>query len=451
MTPRFSIATRITLIVFSAVLAVWIVSLGFYYRSQDGEREGMPPAPSQVAAMADLLERLSGRERELALAAFGSEYLGVRLETADIPSAPNENPPARAAMREAYGAALGGRPVTIVSPVVERPRSLLSLLMPGVTGPPTLRITLSTGETLVIASRSPVLVTSFGLPVGFAAGLVGTLIALVALLVMHRATRPLMRLAVAFDAMDLSGDPLPLPASRTHPPEIQALINAYNRLQARLSQLLRARMALLGGISHDVRTFATRLRLRADHIPEGVHRERAIADIAAMILLLDDALLASRTGAGELAQEMVELAELLRLEVDDRRGAGMPVDLRLSGAARGATVLGDRLALRRIAANLIDNAIAYGHAAHLVLHADEPLLTLTVDDEGTGVAPELRDLLFEPFVRAENSRSRRTGGAGLGLAIARSLVEGHGGTIAVDDAPDGGARFTVKLPRFAAV
>jgi signal transduction histidine kinase len=448
MTPRFSIATRITLIVFSAVLAAWIVSLALYYRSQEGEREGMPPAPAQVAAMAELFERLSGRERALALAAFDSERVDVKLEATNTPFETGETRPVRAGLREAYRAELGGRSVTIVSPAVERPRWPFPRLMTGVADALTLRVVLSTGETLVIASRSPLLVTRLGLPVGFGAGLIGTLIALVALVVMHRATRPLMRLAAALDAMDLSGEPLPLSGSRTYPPEIQALINAYNRLQARLSQLLRARMALLGGISHDVRTFATRLRLRVDHIPEGPHRERAIADIAAMIRLLDDALLASRTGAGELAQELVELAELLRLEVDDRQATGFPVDLRLEGAARRAAVLGDRLALRRIAANLIDNAIAYGHAAHLVLHADEATFTLIVDDEGRGVAPELRDLLFEPFVRAESSRSRRTGGAGLGLAIARSLVEGHGGTIAVSGAPGGGARFTVTLPRF---
>ena len=113
-------------------------------------------------------------------------------------------------------------------------------------------------------------------------------------------------------------------------------------------------------------------------------------------------------------------------------------------------MLGDRLALRRIAANLIDNALAYGRAAHLSLCADQETLTLTVDDEGAGVPTELRDILFEPFVRAEASRSRRTGGAGLGLAIVRSLVEGHDGTIRVGDAPGGGARFTVTVPRFNA-
>ena len=450
MIPRFSIATRMTLIVFSAVLAAWIVSLALHYRSQESEHAGMPPAPAQVAALAELVERLSGRERALALATFDSARLDVRLEPANAPFVSGKTMPVRPALRDSYRAELGGRPVTIVAPAPEGLRWPFPRLMTGVGNALALRVVLSTGETLVIDSRKPLLVSRLGLPVGFGAGLIGTLIALVALIAMHRATRPLVRLASALDAMDLSGESKPLPASRTYAPEIQALINAYNRLQGRLSQLLRARMALLGGISHDVRTFATRLRLRIDHIPEGLHRDHAIADIAATIRLLDDALLASRSGVGELAQEMVELDEVLRIEVDDRRAAGAAVDLRLAHLARGAVILGDRLALRRVAANLIDNALAYGHAAHLSLSADEETLTLTIDDEGAGVPLELRDIMFEPFVRAEASRSRRTGGAGLGLAIVRSLVEGHDGTIGVGDAPGGGARFTIRLPRFKA-
>lgn len=449
MTLRFSIATRITLIVFSAVLAAWIASLALHYRAQDREGDGMPPTPAQVAALAELVERLSGRERTLALSAFDGDRLDVRLEPANAPFVAGKTRPVRAALRDAYRAELGGRPVTMVAPIKEGPRWPFPRLMTGVGDAIALRVVLSTGETLVIDSK-PLLVSRLGLPVGFGAGLIGTLIALVALIAMHRATRPLVRLASALDAMDLSGELAPLPASRTYAPEIQALITAYNRLQGRLSLLLRARMALLGGISHDVRTFATRLRLRVDHIPEGPHRDQAVADIAAMIRLLDDSLLASRSGAGELAQEMVELDEVLRLEVDDRQAAGAAVDLRLSHLARGAVLLGDRLALRRIAANLIDNALAYGRAAHLSLSADQETLTLIVDDEGPGVPPELRDILFEPFVRAEASRSRRTGGAGLGLAIVRSLVEGHDGTIRVGDAPGGGARFTITLPRFKA-
>jgi signal transduction histidine kinase len=205
---------------------------------------------------------------------------------------------------------------------------------------------------------------------------------------------------------------------------------------------------MLGGISHDVRTFATRLRLRLDQLPEGAERERAISDISDMIRLLDDALLASRAGVGETSMELIELTEIVRAEVDDRRSAGAPVDLALDAEARMTTVLGDRVALRRIVANLVDNGLKYGHAAHLAIAVDGGTVTLTVDDEGPGIAPDQRELLLEPFVRLEASRNRRTGGAGLGLAVVRSLVEAHQGSIAIGDAPGRGARLIVRLPAF---
>jgi signal transduction histidine kinase len=111
-------------------------------------------------------------------------------------------------------------------------------------------------------------------------------------------------------------------------------------------------------------------------------------------------------------------------------------------------VLGDHLALRRIVSNLLDNALKYGHVAHATVKMDGQEIVLVVDDEGAGIPPDLRAILLEPFVRLETSRNRQTGGAGLGLAVVRSLVEGHGGVVTIGDAPTGGARFTVRLPEF---
>jgi signal transduction histidine kinase len=113
-------------------------------------------------------------------------------------------------------------------------------------------------------------------------------------------------------------------------------------------------------------------------------------------------------------------------------------------------VLGDRVALRRVVANLIDNALKYGVAARVSVGATTTTVTLTVDDDGPGIPRDHRDEVLEPFVRLEGSRSRRTGGAGLGLAIARDLVDAHRGTLVIGDVPAGGARLTVQLPRFRA-
>jgi signal transduction histidine kinase len=229
------------------------------------------------------------------------------------------------------------------------------------------------------------------------------------------------------------------------------VVAAFNRLQGRLNEMLRARMTLIGGIAHDVRTFATRLRLRVEHIPEATERQRAVVDIDDMIRLLDDALLSASAGAGGLSQEMIEFADLVQTEVRDRQAHGDIVDAMTEEGARGAIVLGDRLALRRIIANVIDNAIKYGRAAHLRVGLRPQSVLVSIDDEGPGIPAEARQAMLEPFNRLETSRNRATGGAGLGLAVVRALVEAHGGTIDITAAPGGGARVNIVLPTFKSV
>lgn len=421
MIPALGLSARVGLILFVAVLTGWLAFLAFAYRMADFGGPLPLPAPERTAALAALVERTQGGDRQRLLHAVASPGLRVFVEEADGTVSETD----------------GG---------TERQRFPRLFRRGDTVG--TVRVLLSTGEVLVLEARTPVPLTELGLPVGFAAGALGTLVALIALIVLHREIRPLARLAAAVDRVDPTGTPVPLPRLSTRAPEIRALAGAFERLQSRLAALIQARMALIGGIQHDVRTFATRLRLRIDLIPDAEERARAAADIADMIALLDDAMLASRAGARELDGELVELAPLVEAEVADRAAGGGAADLRLGGAAASAVVLGDRLALRRIVANLVANAIAYGRAAHVTLEADAAIAVLLVDDEGPGIPAERRRQVLEPFVRLEASRARRTGGAGLGLAVARSLTEGHGGRIAILDAPGGGARVRVELPLF---
>ncbi|MFY9697211.1 MAG: ATP-binding protein, partial [Rhodoplanes sp.] len=138
----------------------------------------------------------------------------------------------------------------------------------------------------------------------------------------------------------------------------------------------------------------------------------------------------------------------LTREAEDRRRANKLVTIELSQAAQKAEMLGDPIALRRLFANLIDNAIAYGHEARITADVREDVLAVTIDDSGPGIREEDRAAMMEPFVRREASRNRRTGGAGLGLAVARAVAESHGGTLTLADAPDGGLRAVVNLPVF---
>jgi len=448
MILRMTFAARIGLIVVVGLGMAWISTIALYYiaRAHTAESNTLP-VPGHIAALVELIERTPSEEQKLVLRVASSETFAARIDAGANTGTTAQRILPRLNQRaiESSLQALGGRPVSVNFADVGERRRLFSRLVP-----PTVdvRVGLRTGDTLVIEVGNAILLGPLGLPVGFGAGIFGTLIALLALLVMHRETKPLARLAEAVDRVDLSLDPVALPEARRSAPEIRSLIDAFNRLQGRLGELLRSRMAMLGGISHDVRTYATRLRLRAEKINDEAERDRAIADINDMILLLDDALLASRAGAGELAEEMVEIDDIIRAEVADRRSGGARIDYQGGHWKQVPIVLGDRLALRRVVANLADNAIKYGGSAHLRSMIVGKDFLLTVDDEGAGIPPEHRQAMLEPFSRLETSRSRGTGGAGLGLAIARGLTEAHGGALSIQQAPSGGARISLRLPLF---
>ena len=448
MILRMTFAARIGLIVVVGLGMAWISTIALYYiaRAHTAESNTLP-VPGHIAALVELIERTPSEERKLVLRVASSETFAARIDAGANTGTTAQRILPRLNQRaiESSLQALGGRPVSVNFADVGERRRLFSRLVP-----PTVdvRVGLRTGDTLVIEVGNAILLGPLGLPVGFGAGIFGTLIALLALLVMHRETKPLARLAEAVDRVDLSLDPVALPEARRSAPEIRSLIDAFNRLQGRLGELLRSRMAMLGGISHDVRTYATRLRLRAEKINDEAERDRAIADINDMILLLDDALLASRAGAGELAEEMVEIDDIIRAEVADRQSGGARIDYQGGHWEQVPTVLGDRLALRRVVANLADNALKYGGSAHLRSMIVDKDFLLTVDDEGAGIPPEHRQAMLEPFSRLETSRSRGTGGAGLGLAIARGLTEAHGGALSIQQAPSGGARISLRLPLF---
>jgi len=448
---RLTFATRIGLIVVASVTTVWLGAIALYFVSLSKSPDDARPLAAQVVAIVALLEQTPRDRRQAVLDAVASNVLHVRVEDGEQAGASSQRPllVLEQATLQHHLDQIGGRASSVTLPHDPQRARWLSRLAPAALE---IRVVLRDDQTLVLDTRPTQLVTLFGLPVGFGAGLFGTVIALLALYVMHRETRPLTRLAVAVDRIDPAsvGEPLAMHDDLARSaPEIRALLTAFDRLQTRLAHLLKARMAMMAGISHDVRTFATRLRLRVDRIPEDEQRQRAVRDIDDMIRLLDDALLASRAAVGELTDELVDVAEVIRQEVADRQANGDAIALQVDTAS-DVCVLGDRLALRRVVANLIDNGLKYGKSVTVCVARLGESVVLTVDDEGPGMPSDQRELVLEPFVRLESSRHRGTGGAGLGLAIVRNLVEGQGGSVAVADGPRGGARLIVRMSAFQA-
>lgn len=441
-----TLARRLSAIVIVLILIVWLIMVMSSYLGKDWEEQSFRPSPDRLAAIVEALEDTRPDQRPGILAALNTPILSIRI------AAPSEKmEPGDASgnvsdyLARQYRGRLGDRAFTVSRFAASRAERDIPHFPWNDKSTFEFRIGLRTGEMLIIHNTSPVIATPFGLPIGLGAGLLGSIAALGALLALYREIRPLAELARAVDHIDLNGETIRLPDTKGQSAEIKALVTAFDQMQHRLSQLMRSRMAMIAGISHDVRTFTTRLRLKVDAIPDADKRDRAIRDITDMIHMLDDALLAARIGAGDLPQELIDLTPLARGEVSERQKTG--ADVGFVAQAGGSTfILGDPLSLRRVIGNLIDNAIKYAGSARVSVMVDSGYAVLFVEDDGPGILPDLANLLTEPFVRGEVSRNRDTGGAGLGLAIAKNLAQAHGGDLSIGTAKSGGARIEIRIP-----
>jgi signal transduction histidine kinase len=201
---------------------------------------------------------------------------------------------------------------------------------------------------------------------------------------------------------------------------------------------------MLAAISHDLRTMLTRFRLRAEYIDDDEQRAKALADLAEMQAMLDATLSFARDDASAEARTAVDLSSLIQTLCDDLADAGQPVYY--DGIHR-VTIACRPSALGRALANLIDNAVKYGGEAKVDLSGGDDEVVILIADRGPGIPEDEREKVFAPFYRMEESRSRETGGTGLGLALARDIVRGHGGDITFEDRDGGGLVARVVLPR----
>ena len=272
-------------------------------------------------------------------------------------------------------------------------------------------------------------------------GVVALLVALGLVWGAHRTTRPLRRLAEAADRLGLDAGLTPLP--ERGPRELRNAARAFNRMTARIRRLVDDRTLMLAAVSHDLKTMLTRLRLRAEFIEDGEQKEKAAADLDEMQAMLEATLAFARDDAADERPVAVDLAAMLQSLTADLADAGR--DASYDGPDR-LTLRGRAVALRRMFENLLDNALRYGGEARVSLRQADGQAAVLVEDRGPGIPEALRERVFDPFFRVEASRSRDTGGSGLGLAVVRAIVQRHGGEIALEDRPGGGLSVRVMLP-----
>jgi signal transduction histidine kinase len=267
-------------------------------------------------------------------------------------------------------------------------------------------------------------------------------IAVLAWLVARMTTRPLQHLANAADTLDLSNEVALLPEAEGSS-EVRSAARAFNRMQQRIQDDLRERTGMLAAITHDLQTPLTRLRLRLEKVQDDELRDKLIHDMNAMQQMLQEGLEFARSRDASEPLQRLDLDSLLASLCADAVDGGQQVQY---AEHCHAEVMARPIALRRALTNLVDNAVKYGGNADVTLSCDERDCHIRITDSGPGIPHDMLETVFTPFCRVEHSRSRQTGGSGLGLSIARNIVEQHHGQLLLANRRGGGLETHVVLP-----
>ena len=302
-------------------------------------------------------------------------------------------------------------------------------------------VKLSDGQWLSFATTLPQGVPSVSWQFIISMALMGVIVLVVSVWAVRRITAPLGLLAGAADRLgrDVAAEPM----TETGTVEMQRAARAFNRMQERLRRLIESRTQMLAALSHDLRTPLTLLRLRTEEVADADERDKMLATIGEMNEMIGSTLAFARDEVRAEPRRRVDVAALLASVVDDMADAGLPVTMQAAAPLIHDCQPG---ALKRAITNLLDNAVKYGKRAQAAIATVGTTIEVTIDDDGPGIPEAELPRVFQPFYRVEDSRSRDTGGIGLGLAIAQSIVQAHGGELILANRPGGGLRACIKLP-----
>lgn len=272
-------------------------------------------------------------------------------------------------------------------------------------------------------------------------GVMSIAVIIVSALVVYHINGPLRTFAGAARRFGTNINSPPLPVKGPH--EVRAAVSAFNDMQERLKRLISDRRQMLAAVSHDLRTPITLLRLRTEFVENETEREKMLATLTEMEEMVESILRFVRDDADHEEVQSVDLVALINAICDDISDIGGRADFegpdRLIYRCRPNS-------LKRALSNLVDNAVKFGGSALVRLNKAGANIEVVIEDNGPGIADSELEAIFDPFYRIESSRSRDTGGVGLGLSVARSIVDAHGGHILIANRPEGGLHVNVELP-----
>lgn len=304
-----------------------------------------------------------------------------------------------------------------------------------------IRIPIEDGVLQLKAYRDRVQARSGPLFVAWISGATIFLI-VVSVIFIRNQVRPIENLADAMERFGRGEDTGHIRARGAR--EVRGATHAFQDMRQRIKKHIDQRSQLLAGVSHDLRTPLTRLKLQLAMMEQTPEIEDIKRDLAEMEQTLDE-YLAFAKGISDESPELVDITKAVAEVVSDaaRNGA----DVATEGDQTSVSTPGRARALKRCLTNLIDNAAAHGDRVRVSVSSTDQFIAVTVDDNGPGIPEELYEEAFRPFSRLDETRSRNQKGVGLGLAIARDVARSHGGDIVLDRSPLGGLRASLRLPR----
>lgn len=304
-----------------------------------------------------------------------------------------------------------------------------------------LSFSLNNGQWLNVVLRQPHQRNSIKISFWLAIGLLFIMMLALCIWSVGKLSMPFTELARAVKQLNNDGAAV-VPANSSQ--ELQDTIEAVNTLQGRIQTLVRDRTQMLAAISHDLRTPITRLKLRAEYFEDTPQYEKMLQDCEEMEHMIQSVLTFAQNDYQQEAASKFDLIALLGSMVSDLEDVGYAISFETQLAS--LPYLGRLSAMKRALSNVLDNALKYGNQASCLLKIDAQNVVILVEDNGPGIPDNQLERVFEPFYRVEPSRSKLTGGTGLGLVVARDVIRAHGGEIELINLPKQGLRVLMTLP-----
>ena len=427
--PRGLFGRSLIIIVAPMVLLQGVVTYVFFERDLDATTRRLArDVAADVALLVALEDSTPALERD-ALRALSARQLRYRLTFHDGAKLPPSPPP---------GSTIE---VALDDIIAERVAADRHFATSRIGQDFDIKVETKDGVLEIVAARDRVTVAG---PDIFILWMMGSALILlgIAIIFLRNQVRPIERLARAAESF---GKGRPVPDFKPYgAAEVRRAAQAFLTMRERIDRHVTQRTEMLAGVSHDIKTPLTRMKLALAMMDKSKDVADLTADIAEMEHMLDDYLAFARGEGGE-ESENADLGELVRDTAAAAAKAKPGRDVIVTGPEQLLLNV-KRAALRRCLTNLVDNGLKHGRKVQVAISHDERFAEIAVEDDGPGIPEARREEAFRPFHRLDEGRNLQAGGSGLGLSIARDIARAHGGDIVLDKSALGGLKATIRLP-----